>query len=292
MTDTLFDATLQTARVLGITKSWKASTNGSTTTLVDTVGRKENDDHWNEGTIWIVYDAGGESAAPEGEFSIITDFDNATSTITFQALTAATAASDRYAVAQARVSLQMMIEAVNNVLMGVWVPTWDTTSLDTASNQTEYSIPAACQRGGLMAVYFQTNTGDEDDNQWQKINNWWVKEGAKGAQDTLVLPQLTASRDLGLLYKARHPEVYTASATINEAIDLEALGIHAAVECLHMQMSNEKESKYLAGRLNRLMDLQEMTPLTLRSIPKPVKFRIISSSDGSPYTGEVGSVRL
>lgn len=292
MADTLFDATLATARVLGIVKEWKASATGSTTTLVDTVGRLESNDHWNQGTVWITYDAGGATVAPEGQFTIVTDFVQSTGTITFQALTVATAANDRYAIANGTVPVQFMIGAINSVLTDVWVPTWDTTSLDTATAQTEYTLPAACTRGNLIRVMVQTNTGDADDNKWVQVHPWWVKEGAKGAQDTLVLPQYTADRDIGLLYRARHPEVFLYSDTINETIDLQALAVHAAVECLHSLMASDTQSNYLAGRLNRLMDKQERMPLTNVRMVKPTKFHVIGDGGGSSYTGEVGKVRL
>jgi len=289
MTDTLFLATLETARTLGITKNWKASAAGSTTTLVDTVGRLENNDHWNQGTIWITYDAGGAGAAPEGEFSIITDYVQSTGTLTFQALTAATTTNDRYEIAIPLFSLQEIISAVNNVLSGVFVPTWDTTSLDTVAAQTEYDLPAACTSGNLRGVYVQTND-DADDNKPERVERWWVKEGATGSVDTLVMPEYTAGYDIWLKYIARHSSVYLPASKISEVIDLQALGVHAAV----ILAANAASSgiKSMAGLANLLLNRKESMPLLRSVVPKPNKFRIISGPSSSSYTGEVGKVRI
>ena len=125
-----------------------------------------------------------------------------------------------------------------------------------------------------------------------EVHNWWVKEGATGAQDTLVIPQFTAGYDIWLLYIARHPAVYLAATTINEVIDLKALAVHAAVECLFGQMNKGSGNKSLPGMLNRLMAAAETMPLVRSVVPKPNKFRIISDGRASSYTGEVGKVRL
>ncbi len=56
------------------------ATGGSTTTLVDTTSRDEDDDHFND---WLLTITAGTGIS---ETAIITDFDNGTSTLTFAAL--------------------------------------------------------------------------------------------------------------------------------------------------------------------------------------------------------------
>lgn len=56
------------------------ATSGSSTTLVDTTNRSEDDDHFNT---WLLTITAGTGV---GESAIITDFDNGTSTLTFVAL--------------------------------------------------------------------------------------------------------------------------------------------------------------------------------------------------------------
>ena len=136
MTTTLFDLTYQLAREITTVREGTAS-NGSTTTIVDAV-RTEPDDYWNKGVAWIIYDGGGSAAAPEGEFSIVSDFDNATYTITLNTtLTAAVANTDRYAISNRMFPLDILRQSVNRALFDMGkVPTTDITTIDTAVNQT------------------------------------------------------------------------------------------------------------------------------------------------------------
>jgi len=291
MADNLFKATLATARRLGIVSGWKASAAGTTATLVDTVGRKENNYYWNEGTIWITEDAGGAAAAPEAEFSIITDFVQATGTITFGVLTAATASGDKYAVATPLVPLQVMIEQINQVLSTVYIPVWDTTTLDTVAGQTEYTLPATITRGNLLGVWMETQS-DADDNRPLEITKWWVKEGGTGVQDTLVIPQYTAGWDLWLYYKTRHPEVRDADEKINEIIDLDGLAVHAAIECLLQLLANGNKNEYIPHMMNRLEVMKSIYPIQKYAMRKRPKFNSLGTPSNDSYTGEVGAVRL
>jgi len=293
MTDKLFNATLSIARKLGIVREWRASAAGSTTTLVDTVARLEQNDAWNGGTIWITSDAGGAGAAPEGEYSMVSDFVNSSGTLTFTALSSATAALDRYAIAKPIVPLDMLITAVNTVLSSCLIPVEDTTSLDTISGQTEYTLPAAVTRGNLVGVRYQT-LDDSNDNRWMTIHNWFVTPGVTGAQDTLILPPTLASGiDLSLVYLARHPDVYLATDNINEAIDLDALGWHGAAEIANMLLGEPVENEYITGQMNRYMAEAERKPL-VRNVGMAKhypQFNIVSGTS-LPYAGTVGKVRL
>lgn len=291
MADTLFDATLATARRLGIARDHYASTAGTTETLLDTVSRTEPNDYWNGGTIWITEDQAGAGAAPEGEYGVITGFANGTSTITFPALTAATAENDKYAVAAPIVPLQVLISQINLVLLSVYIPAWDTTTLDTVSGQTEYTLPATVTRGNLLEVRIQSQD-DADDNRPVKANRWWVKEAATGSQDTLVLKQFTDGWDIWLKYKTRHPAVRDSDDKINEIIDLDGLAVASAVECLHELMATGSDSKFIEGRTNRLMGLQELIPVVKYPLQKASHFRTFSGARDSEYTGTVGKVRL
>ena len=48
----------------------------------------------NGGTAWVIYDGGAAGAAPENEYSVVSDFANSTGTVTLRTtLTAAVAAS-------------------------------------------------------------------------------------------------------------------------------------------------------------------------------------------------------
>ena len=145
------------------------ATGGSTTTIVDTkrVGTA-NDDDFRNGVAFVVRDAGGASAAPEGEFNRISAYVDSTGTFTVDtAYTAAPASGDTYAWANQQYPIYEMIQAMNDGLRLLGdVPLVDTTTLDTAAAQTEYAAAVAWKRRRPYRIDIQGRTGDADDNQW------------------------------------------------------------------------------------------------------------------------------
>ncbi len=231
MGNTLFEATYRVARELGqVTEG--VATGGSTTTIVDTNDRTEADDYWNGGTAWIIYDAGGAAAAPEGSFSVISDFSATNDTITLRTTLSAIAASDKYAISKKRYSLYKLIEQVNAALIAMGpIATTDTTSVDTAVNETEYTLPIAANFD-LREVYLQGRTNDSDDNRWIKIHNWKIIKTAGGTADELVLPQFVSGRDVMLVYAAPHAVLRSAADKIDESVHLDRVVFEAALGCL------------------------------------------------------------
>lgn len=231
MTYTLFDLTYRVARELGLTQEGVA-TGGSTTSLVDTVMRTEPDDYWNNGTIWVLRDAGGASAAPEKEYATISDFVSTTSTMTISALTAAIAGGDRYACMTKHVPLHVIIQKINQAIMDLGpIPYADITSITTAADQTEYTLPVAAKRD-LIQVRIQLIDDDANDNKWRKLDgNWEVQQADPGAAPRLIIPQYTAGYDLKLVYLADHPELQVATAVLSEYVPLERVIYPAVLAC-------------------------------------------------------------
>lgn len=274
MTDTLFTAVLRTAELLGGLVTGTA-TGGSTTTIIDTT-RTETNDFFNTGTGLIIYDAGALGAAPQGEWGKVSDWVLATSTLTMATLTAAVGAGDIYGIIPPRWPLDTIINKINTVLTGILIPHTDTTSLDTASNQTEYDLPAAIPANDLRKVYWQGNLDDANDNQWIEIRNWEVIHSDTGTADVLVIPQLTNGRDIRLDYVAPHPAVYTAAAEISELIHMDRIKYRVAERMFienittNESYANIKDlSNYYAVQADRA-DL--MHPVRL----PPINSRIIS----------------
>lgn len=234
MVYTLSDLTYFTARQLGVVTEGTC-TGGTTGTVLDSVERTEGDDDWNGGTVWIRYDTGG--IAPQGEYDIITDFANTGGVITVRTgFTAAVAASDQYAIAKPRYSLQVLKQAVNMALHRIGsILLWNSTSVTTADAQTEYTLPSMVTKETLREVYLQTNDDDSDDNQWEKQYNWRVKEPAAGTgtAKTLVLHTQPASGyAVGLSYTGVHPELSIYSDKLNESVQPERVYYAAAYEAL------------------------------------------------------------
>lgn len=245
MSYTLYDLTYRVARELGTVQEGVA-TGGSTTTIIDTNDRTEANDYWNGGTVWILEDAGGASAAPEGEWGIVSDFAAASDTVTVRtALSAAVAANDKYAIAKPRYKLYLIIQMINQALMDVGrIPITDTTSVETDVNKTEYSIPVAANLD-LREVWYQNVTNDVNDNRWTILSNWYIQRTDTGTADLLVFPyQLSQDHYLKLVYTDYHPELRDRTDTLSETIPIELVVYPAVLKCLewYQNKTNSVES--------------------------------------------------
>lgn len=242
---TFFDLTLKVARHLGgaIRMTEGTATGGSTTTIVDNPYRAEADDYWNYGNAWITYDAGGAGAAPQGEFARISDHVSSTWTTTIGTLTAAVASGDRYAVCRRFGGtadwIQVMKQHINNALSEVGpIPLADTTTITTASDQTEYSIAVAANQD-LRQVWLQTNSNDANANQWVRWYDYELKPNTAGTADLLIFRlQPPSTYSVMLYYMAAHGYLNVATDQLNEHIP-ENLVVYPAVRDCFMALKND-----------------------------------------------------
>lgn len=198
------------------------ATGGSTTTIVDTklVGNGRNDD-WNDGTVILITDAGGAGAAPEGEFKRVSDYVDSTGTLTMEsAMTVAPASGDVYGLISAYYPMRNMIENINLALRSLGdMPLVDTTTLDTADNQTEYTAAVAWKRRPPYRIDIQTETGDADDNLWKELDGWEYIPAAAGSTGLIVFnSQPPSGYGLRIWYRDLHGRVDDYSDVINESI--------------------------------------------------------------------------
>lgn len=236
------------------------ATGGSTTTVVDTkladdLAESNEDDIYNGGTVIVVEDAGGANAAPEGEFSRITDYEASSTTITFSpALTAAPASGDRVLVAPADFPLYDVIEVVNDALRYLGdIPLLD-TSITTAAAQTEYTLPLALKGRELLNVEMQGQTNDANDNQYIPIPNWKVVPAAAGSTGLLVIPQYSDGYTIQITYAGKHPRIDTYDAYVSEYLHPEL--VHAAVFAHVLQWRNDS-SLIGGGADNAMLALEQ-----------------------------------
>lgn len=198
------------------------ATGGSTTTIVDTklldyLAESNEDDILNGGSVIVVRDAGGSGAAPEGVFERITDYDDS-GTVTFAAVSAAIAAGDTYMYITRDFPIYDMLEVVNDSLVFLGkIPRVD-TSLTTANNQTEYTLPVGLKGGKIIRVEVQGTTTDANDNQYTQVVNWRIVDSDPGSSATLVIPQLQSGYTLRLTYYGYHPRINSYDDYISEYI--------------------------------------------------------------------------
>lgn len=209
------------------------ATNGSTTTIVDTallddLGDSNEDDILNRGTVIIVKDALGAGAAPEGEFNRISDYDDAGTITVPSAFTAAVASGDTYMNMSPDFPLRDMIEIVNDALVYLGRIPKVYSSLTTAANQTEYTLPTALEGVDLTDIEIQGILTDSNDNRYEPISGWKITPALPGSTALLTIPQFASGYILRIGYPGIHPKVTAYSDYISPYIHPE-LATAAAV---------------------------------------------------------------
>ena len=235
------------------------ATGGSTTTLVDSNTLETATDAKKGGTIIVVYDAGGASAAPEGEFSRISAFNAGTFTFTVDAaLTAAIASGDRVMIANPKITLQNMIDAINGALRDLGRITLINTSLTSAVQQTEYALTVGLKQADIIDVLYNTKLNDTNDYQWESIKSQSrVETSAAGTSALLYLPQLPTGRTIRIIYEGTHPLLTAFSSVVSETIP-EQLIIDAAInKALTWFVSKRGESALGTFVLQRWNDAKQ-----------------------------------
>ena len=229
---TLFDLTYRLARELGVAFEGTA-TAGAATNITDTVyllGRFE-DDHFNAGTAWILYDAGGAGASPQGKMARVTDFVKTTGVATIETVTDAVAAGDRYALADDMYTKDVLIQAINQVLAEIPIPYIDDTTITTDASLTEYTLPTGMLDADIEVWLNREDT--TDDNYWLPLYDWYIQESITGTAKELIFKnQPAAPYDLRIKYWLPHPPLNATADKLRESIDINRVVLSAAYKLL------------------------------------------------------------
>jgi len=278
----LFDLTLMVAKELGAAREGIATANSTANTLKDSVELTQDDDYWNGGTVWCTYDAGGASAAPEGEYSRITDFANTGGIATLVLSSTYITTGDRYCIATSEFPLNQIISAINASLteFGLMLKV-TTTSVQIDIDKTEYSLPADCY--DLRKVWIQGQTTDTNDNQWTEVRNWMVQKSAIGTADVLVLPyQYSDDYYLKLEFLAKHPSLNVYTDKLHEWIDPRLVKWGAICSLLDFKYNQTKRDEYLTRWNKAMARYQEYKQSLSKRLPRKPGIRMaISHSTGS-----------
>ena len=275
---TLFDATLQLATRLKILRV-STATGGSQTTIVDTK-RTESIDAFNGGSYWVITDAGGASAAPEGEFGRVTDWVNSTTTATIAAVTVAVASGDTYGIATGSISLDMLIGAINDELVKHKVVRYDRTSLDVIADQSEYTLPAGIRQDNLLNVYEETDT-DTSDSKPTPLN-FEVQTAATGSQHLLVIKSrgVTAGNDIMLEYTTFLSPLYLATDVIDDSLPIARILDSAAANALAISMRTNSKTNKLDIELMKMFREDAKLAKLENQIRKPAKRGNVNEAAG------------
>ena len=231
------------------------ATGGSTTTIADTklVGRYA-DGVWIEGAAGVIYDAGGAGATPQNEFNRISNYVDSTGTLTVDTAFVGTPASgDVFWFANEFYPLRILVELINDGLRSLGdITLVDTTTLDTAVQQTEYAASVTWKHRRPRAIAYQGRTGDANDNRWIQIHDVDFIPAAGGSTGLIILPQLPATRDIRVIYEDSHPRLSIYSDSVNEAINPQLAIKACAVQALQWQNSRLQGSDTaILQRLNQ-----------------------------------------
>lgn len=264
------------------------ATSGATTYLIDTrLLQKFPDDSLKDAPVFVIRDAGGASAAPENEFTRGDGFAVGSGTLAFvTALTTAVASGDTYGIGSEKYPLHVAIQSVNDALRSLGDFTRvDTTTLDTASSQTEYAASLTWKRKPPLRIDIQ-NRIDSNDNQWTQIYNWHYTPAAGGSTGLIVFDdQLPVGYDLRVWYMGEHPEVSAYSDYIDETLDPELIMLATAERMLNWRVGQSGGSDaYLIQKLNDIRTRLSNRAVTHRPWKKRRQPRILITRGVSETT--------
>lgn len=212
------------------------ATGGSTSTIIDTKLAEEladgnEDDIYNGGTAIVIEK--DTHAAPEGEFSRITDYTAGTTTITVSpSFTSAVSSGDRVLIAPSEFPLYDMIEVVNDALKNLGdIPLVD-TSLTTNATAT-YTLPLALKGQQLLNI-------EVLDNSYVEVPNWKIVTSSPGSTATLVLPKYSSGLTIRITYLGKHPRVEKYDDYISEYLHPEL--VHGSVFAHALQWRNDNDA--------------------------------------------------
>lgn len=265
------------------------ATGGSTTTVVDANTKYTTTNSLQGGTAVVVRDAGGASAAPEGEYGRISAFSGTTFTI--DTVSAAIASGDSILLANPKIPLTQMIQAINNGITDLGFIAGINTSITTTADTTEYTLPVALKSDDLIDVMYQGRTGNSADNEWISIKSQsHVEPSAAGSTAIIYLPFLPTSRTVRIIYNGYHPLLTAYNSTINEQVSetlATAAAIDKALTWLVSKRGNSALGTFLIQRWNDAKQTLEKWRLE-RPLYKPhMKPKYFVSNNTNPDNGQV-----
>jgi hypothetical protein len=287
---TLFDLTYQVARKLDAVVEGVA-TGGSVTTIVDTVERLEADDYWIRGSAWILRDAGGAGAAPQGEASVITDFVQSTKTVTLRStLTAAVAAGDKYALGKRRYPLALLVQKINESLHAIGpMERTDITTLPVLdASQSEYTMPL---RAGMdLRQVFYAQDQNALDHDYVEMFDYSIQRSVTGTGDLLILrpPFVSTGNPIKLVYMDFHDDLVAMTDRLHDQINPERVVLTAVTACLEWRRTKVGSGDptidaKAAANAQRLATIEEKAPIV--APPVATKLLIIKRT-GRRYPGD------
>jgi hypothetical protein len=242
------------------------STDGSPTVKFVSTQLTGANDAYNNGTLLIVRDAAGASAAPEGEFSNVSDWDLATFTGTIDALTSGCGTGDTCMLIKKKYSLAVIRNVTNTILAGLGTVVKVYETLTSNGTTFEFSLPVALKRTDPIDIKYQSSSSDP----WKSLgkDSYWVEPGIPGSVSTLSFRSAPPSGTLQVWYYDYHPVVHAFSDPIAENCPIELLALKLASE-LFAHGRIDDNNRETANRVEAMLAKAEREYKIPRVQPKP-----------------------
>lgn len=206
-------------KVIPIQLEGKAAA-GSGTSITDTTLPGTYDDDSFKGALLFVHST-TDGLAPQDEYSVILSYLDSSGAFSVDpAFSAVVGAGDYYAVADPQFKKESVLRVVNDCLRNFGIISLTDTSLTTAYNQLEYTLPLALKTFPLDRVEIGNTTYG-----FQDVQNWFVLPAAAGSAGKLVFESQPAydtavpsNCTLRIWYRDYHPAVDTYEDKISETI--------------------------------------------------------------------------
>ena len=230
------------------------ATGGTTSTIIDTTLSADYQDFsdFDGAYCFIERDAGGANAAPEGEYAKVTGYATSTKTLSFAAssFTVAPASGDRVLIAQGSLfPFNDVLRKCNIALQNLGDVVNINTSLTTASNQTEYTVPSGVPYRSIVDVRYQYNTGDSNDNEYKSLRYKIIPDSSIGGANAIIeIEQVDSGRTLQIWSIRPH-------ATLSSYADPISIDIHPslAVAACALEAANiNRQASAQQGLLDKL----------------------------------------
>jgi hypothetical protein len=247
----------------------RTATGGSTTTVVDTTlpNLYEDEESLIGGGVFISYDVGGAAAAPEGQYKTITNYDPATGTITFTAMTIAPAAGDEYFVSLPSFPVGVVKERINAALRMLGeIPVIDKLTLSSVSGQTEYAQAVAWKKKPPIKIELQSST-TSGDTEPILLTGWKVEPTTAGSAGLIRFPYaITAGYYLYVTYLGIHPTLNLYTDVIQEYFSPELVVAASAYKLAQWYNARQGgKDGYWIQKVNETRQIYTDTKRTLKS---------------------------
>lgn len=230
------------------------ATGGSTTTIINTTiaerrGKKPINNYAVDWYAFVVRDAGGAGAAPEGEFQRINAYDSGSQTYTVDTpFSSAIGAGDEIMIVSSRFFAREAIRRTNEAVQKLVIALPDIT-LTTTAGQQVYSLPVTAKRERPRQIWIQQTAGD-DDTYVQRFDYDYVPSAGGSAGSLKFTGPLKTGMTIRIYYDTYQPALTAYNSVIHETIDPKLALAAAKVSLLEWYVAKTRDKDFWAQDLN------------------------------------------